>query len=375
MDEVDITIIGAGVVGLAIAAELSGQYDNIIVLERHPAYGRETSSRNSEVMHAGIYYPNGSLKARLCVEGLELLYGYCERHSIPHSKIGKLIVATEQSEFAQLEELMAQGLRNGVSGLSIIDGASLTDLEPNVAALAAIYSPRTGIIDSHSLMKYLYADATASGVTFSFGSEVDRITPGKDGNVIGIRDEDYNFSSKVVINSAGLFADRIAGLAGIDIEKAGYKLSYYKGSYFSYSKASPVKRLVYPLPHKDLTGLGVHATLDLAGRLRFGPDAEHVDAPDYTVDAGKADSFYNGASRFIRGLEKAAFVADMAGIRPKLQGGGVRDFIIKNEIGRGMNGFINLIGIESPGLTACLSIAKYVSALVGDSHLLKRVIA
>jgi len=370
MDEVNITIVGAGVVGLAIAAELSGQYDNIVVLEKHAAYGQETSSRNSEVMHAGIYYPNGSLKARLCVEGLELLYGYCEKHSVPHSKIGKLIVATEQSEFAQLDELLAKGTRNGVSGLSIIEGPAITALEPNVIALAAIYSPRTGIIDSHSLMKYLHADANTSGVTFSFGSEVNRITPGKDGSVIGIKNEDYTFLSKVVINSAGLFADQIAGLAGIDIEKAGYRLSYYKGSYFSYSKASPVKRLVYPVPHKDLTGLGVHATLDLGGRLRFGPDAEHVDAPDYTVEGRKADDFYNGASRFIRGLEKGSFVPDMAGIRPKLQGQGVKDFIIRNEVERGMNGFINLIGLESPGLTACLSIAKYVYGLVRDCQLL-----
>ena len=260
-------------------------------------------------------------------------------------------------------------------------------MEPNVNAVAAIYSPNTGIIDSHSLMSHLHGVANSSGVMFSFNTEVDSIEKQKNGYVIGtrgrkrgslgdmtrfssiksgsctrndIKNNGYKFISSLIINSAGLSADRIAAMAGIDIDKAGYRLSHCKGSYFSYAKKPPIKMLVYPVPHKDLSGLGIHATLDLGGRLRFGPDTEYVDAIDYKVDAGKRDIFYESSKNYIEGLDKESLNPDMAGIRPKIKGDGIKDFVIKHEIDRGMEGFINLTGIESPGLTASLSIAKYV---------------
>ena len=364
MDKVKITIIGAGVVGLAIAAELSREYDDIVVLENHERFGQETSSRHSEVIHSGIYYPPNSLKAGLCVDGARLLYEYCEKHSIPHSKLGKLIVASDESEVTALQELYETGIQNGVKGLTLIEENEINKMEPNVNAVAAIYSPNTGIIDSHSLMSHLHRVANASGVLFSFNTEADFIEKQKNGYVIGIKNNNYKFASSIVINSAGLSADYVAELAGVDIDTAGYRLSYCKGSYFSYSRKSPIKMLVYPVPHKDLSGLGIHATLDLSGRLRFGPDAEYVDAIDYKVDAGKRDVFYESAKNYIKGLDKEALNPDMAGIRSKIKGEGIKDFVIKHEVSKGMEGFINLIGIESPGLTASLSIAKYVKNMV-----------
>lgn len=364
MDKVKITIIGAGVVGLAIAAELSQEYDDIVVLEKHEKFGQETSSRNSEVIHSGIYYPPNSLKAELCVDGARLLYEYCEKYSIPHSKLGKLIVASDESEVTDLQELYDTGLNNGVKGLTLIEKDEINKMEPHVNATDALYSPNTGIIDSHSLMSHLHRVANASRVLFSFNTEVNFIEKQKNGYVIGIKNDSYKFVSSLIINSAGLSAGHIAAIAGIDIDKADYKLSHCKGSYFSYAKKPPIKMLVYPVPHKNLSGLGIHATLDLGGRLRFGPDTEYVDAIDYKVDAGKRDIFYESAKKNIKGLDKEALNPDMAGIRPKIKGEGIKDFVIKHESDRGMEGFINLIGIESPGLTASLSIAKYVNSII-----------
>ena len=366
MDEVKIAIIGAGVVGLAIAAELSRKFGDIVVLERHNAFGQEISSRNSEVIHSGIYYPEGSLKAKLCVEGAEQLYKICGQYSIPHRKLGKLIVATDQSELQRINELMKKGKKNNVKGLVILNNDEVGKIEPHANAIAALYSPNTGIIDSHSLMKHFYNMAEDNGVLFAFNSEVNRLDKENDGFVVGIQQDDYQFRSKVVINCAGLSSDYIAKLAGVDIQKNGYELKYCKGSYFSYAKPSPVKMLIYPVPHEELAGLGVHATLDLGGRLRFGPDAEYIDAIEYKVDADKKDFFYKGASKIIKGLEKDAFIPDMAGIRPKLSGKNekAKDFVIKDEAEKGLDGLINLIGIESPGLTASPAIGKMVADIV-----------
>jgi L-2-hydroxyglutarate oxidase LhgO len=368
MDEVKITIIGAGVVGLAIAAELSKNYDEVIVLEKHDKFGQETSSRNSEVIHSGIYYPHGSLKADLCVDGADQLYAICGQYSIPHKKSGKLIVATESSETHILEDLLRKGQRNNAKGIEILEGKDLLKIEPNTNAVSALYSPNTGIINSHSLMKHFYDAANSQGVLFSFNSEVELLDRDNSGYVVGIKQDRYRFRSKLIINCAGLSSDHIASLAGIDVDKSGYRLKLCKGSYFSYAKTSPVKILVYPVPHEELVGLGVHATLDLGNRLRFGPDAEYVDSVDYRVDIKKRDAFFEGALKIIPGLEKNAFIPDMAGIRPKLQGAGekTRDFIITEETERGLPGFINLIGIESPGLTASPAIAKMVTKMVAD---------
>ena len=368
MEEFEITIIGAGVVGLAIAAELSAKYEKILVLEKHSTFGQETSSRNSEVIHSGIYYPQNSLKARLCVEGAELLYAICREYSIPHKKTGKLIAAIEQSELKILEELLEKGKANGVKDLLLLDEHNVKKIEPKINAAAAIYSPNTGIIDSHSLMKHFFNVAQERGVLVAFNSEVCMLNKEKDGFAVGIKQDDYKFKTKIVINSAGLSSDYIAGLSGINLQKNTYELKYCKGSYFSYAKPSPVRMLIYPVPHKELEGLGVHATVDLRERLRFGPDTEYIENIDYKVDAGKKDSFYKGAIKIIPGLDKDAFTPDMSGIRPKLQGPGekTRDFVIKEETGNGLPGLINLIGIESPGLTASPAIAKMVTDIVSN---------
>jgi L-2-hydroxyglutarate oxidase LhgO len=366
MDEVRITVIGAGVIGLSIASELSAKYDNIVVLEKHHGFGQEISSRNSEVIHSGIYYPQGSLKTRLCVEGAELLYGICKKYSIPHKKLGKLIVATDSSELQTLEKLFENGERNNVKDLAILEKHDIDKIEPRTNGIAAIYSPNTGVIDSHSLMKYFFNNAKDKGVLFAFHSEIELLSKEKDGFLIGIKENKYRFKSEVVINCAGLSSDFIASLAGIDIQKSGYKLKFCKGSYFSYAKTSPIKMLIYPVPHKELIGLGVHATLDLGNRLRFGPDTEYVESIDYIVDINKKDAFYESASKIIPGLEKDAFTPDMAGIRPKLHGPNeeLKDFIIRDETENGIPGLINLIGIESPGLTASPAIAAMVADIV-----------
>lgn len=366
MSRVNITIIGAGVVGLAIATELSKQYTDIVVLEQHGQFGQEISSRNSEVIHSGIYYPLHFLKTKLCIEGRNLLYEFCDKFAVPYSKIGKLIVAAEQSEINHLYELYRNGVQNGVSGLTFIGKEEINKMEPHVNAIAAIYSSETGIIDSHSLMKRLYEAAKSNGVLFSFNSKVNFVQKEGNGFVIGIENDDFKLMSAMVINSAGLASDDIAALAGVDIDMAGYHIEYCKGSYFSYSKPSPVRRLIYPLPNSNLSGLGVHATMDLSGRLRFGPDEEYIDSIDYKVKQDKRDAFYQSAVKIINGLDKDAFVPDMAGIRPKIKGDSLNDFIIKHEIDIGLEGLINLIGIESPGLTACIGIAKYVHNIVGD---------
>lgn len=368
MEKIDITIIGAGVVGLAVAAELSAPGRTVAVLERNDGCGRETSSRNSGVIHSGIYYPEGSLKARLCVEGAGLLFGLCRKAGIPHRRTGKLIVATEEQERAGLEALFENGRRNSVADLRLLDRADIARREPAVDAIAAILSPRTGIIDVHALMDHLHGTAAGNGALFAFRSEADRITRETRGFTVGIKGERERFFSRIVVNCAGLAADRVAALADVAIDRERWRLRFCKGSYFSYAGPSPVSTLVYPLPHKGLAGLGVHATLDLGGRLRFGPDVEYTERISYTVDGSKRDRFFEAASRFIRSLRKEAFLPEMAGIRPKLSGPGepARDFVISDGSELGLPGFINLIGIESPGLTAAPAIARHVGSLVKE---------
>jgi len=353
-------------IGLAIAAELSAQYRDIVVLEKHESYGRETSSRNSEVIHSGIYYPEGSLKSLLCREGAEHLYNLCGTFGIPHKKPGKVIIATAPEELATLEEVFRKGMANQVPDLVMLDGNDLRRLEPHTNGIAAVYSPRTGIVDSHALMTHLYNTARDRGATFAFNSELDWLSRASDHFVVGVKEGQYRFRSRIVINAAGLRSDHVAGLAGLNADKLGYRIRFCKGSYFCYQKPSPVNMLVYPVPHEELVGLGVHATLDMGMRLRFGPDVEYVSDLDYRVVEEKQDIFFAGAAKIIPGLDRDAFSPDMAGIRPKLQGPGekTRDFVISEESGNGMPGLVNLIGIESPGLTASLAIAKKVAEMV-----------
>jgi L-2-hydroxyglutarate oxidase LhgO len=370
MDEVKITIIGAGVIGLSVAAELSNLYTDILVLEKNVHFGQETSSRNSEVIHAGLYYPSDSLKLKVCLEGADCLYDLCEKASIPYKRLGKLIVATESCELEPLEDLFRNATARGARDLKILDHREIHALEPNITGIAGIYSPSTGIIDTHSLMKHLARLARSKGVDIVYNSEVYIVQKEGSGFRIGIRQDDYRFMSQVVINCAGLFSDRIASLAGIDIDQKGYRLYLCKGNYFSYAKPSPINRLVYPLPGSHY--LGIHATLDMGSRLRFGPDAEYVTEIDYQVNdnikGDRAERFYQAARKIIPCLESESIVPDMSGIRPKIQGphDPFKDFIIKEESDCGLDGLINLIGIESPGLTACQAIGRMVAGLVAD---------
>ncbi|MGA1863495.1 MAG: NAD(P)/FAD-dependent oxidoreductase [bacterium] len=366
MDETKITIIGAGIIGLAIAAELSKNFSDIFVIEKNDNFGQETSSRNSEIIHAGIYYPKNSLKFKLCREGSAYLYETCKMASIPCKQIGKIIIATEKAELSPLEKLFKNGKTNGLEELQLLDGNDMKKIEPGTNAIAGIYSPRTGIVDSHALMKYFVTMSKNNGVEIVYQSEVNFLSKETEKFVVGLERDEYLFKSKIVINCAGLFSDKIASFIGLDPDKLGYRIHFCKGDYFCYTKASPVSLLVYPLPDEFCTGLGIHATLDMGSRLRFGPDDEYVPEIDYKVDHNKADKFYKAAQKIIPNLEKDSIVADMSGIRPKIQGPNesFRDFIIKNESESDLNGFINLIGIESPGLTSCIAIARMVSDMV-----------
>lgn len=369
MPDVGVTIVGAGVVGLAIAARLSQKHKSIVVLEKNAKYGLETSSRNSEVIHAGIYYTPGSLKARLCVEGRDELYHLCKQHNIAHRQITKLIVATEERERKKLEEIFQNGKNNGVP-LELLDAVATRALEPNVHAVASVYSPMTGILSAHELMDYFYHGALNNGATIQMRAELVGIQKVAGGYLLSINEGSYHssFTSEVVINAAGLHADEIAAQVGIDIDRAGYRQVYAKGSYFAVSpaKAKLLSRLVYPVPSRE--SLGVHALIDWGGRLKFGPDFEYLPnrTLDYAVDDKKRAAFAASIRRIVPAITEEDLSPDMAGIRPKLQRSGEppRDFVIVHEKERGLEGFVNLIGIESPGLTASPAIARYVEALL-----------
>lgn len=365
-DLFNITIIGSGVVGLAIAEELSAKHSNVLLVEKNTSYGQETSSRHSEVIHAGIYYPPGFLKAHFCREGNRLLYELCRKRDIPHKMLGKLVVATNDEENNELHKIKDHAEHNGVNNLSFLSQSQIRALEPEVRATAALLSPSTGIIDSHSLMRSFYVNTQSNGTVIAFRSEVTSIHFDNDKYELEISNGEYRFQTRVLINSAGLHSDRIAALAGIDIEREGYRLKYCKGNYFSASPAPKLKHLIYPVPTNNYEGLGIHATLDLSGRVRFGPDTEHVDNLEYTVDEEKKEAFYKSIRRYLPGIKLESLNPEMSGIRPKLQGPGepYRDFVIKEERDLGYPGLINLIGIESPGLTACIPIARHVSSLV-----------
>lgn len=357
------TIIGAGVVGLAVASALSRDERDIFILEKNATHGRGISSRNSEVIHAGIYYPPGSLKARLCVEGSALLYETCAAHAIPHRKTGKLIIATTDRERETLEELRANAELNGTGSLALLDGGRLRGMEPNVRAVAGLHSPATGIISAHSLMDHYLRSARARGVEIVYETSVtgiERVPEGYRITTAGPGGEVFEIVSERVVNAAGLHADKIAGMLGMR-----YSHHYCKGDYFSINDAGKgtVQRLIYPVPEANHVGLGIHLTLDLNGRMRLGPDAAYIArAEEYRVDAGKRDRFYEAAARYLPFLRKEQVVPDMAGIRPKLQGPGegFRDFVISEDL----PGFVNLVGIESPGLTAAPAIARRVTALL-----------
>jgi len=373
MEKIDITIVGAGVIGLAIAAELSKAYKDIFVIEKNTSFGQETSSRNSEVIHAGIYYPKDSLKAKTCVEGNRLIYELCQENNIPHRRVGKIIVAVAEEELVDLERLLYNGSSCGAEGLRIISKKELKVLEPKVDGVAGLFSPNTGIIDSHRLMEYFLQRAKENSAEVVYNTQVTAIEKMNDGYKVSVKDaqaEDFSFKTKILINSAGLNSDLLAGLVGIDIDSSSYRLKYSKGQYFRVAnrKANFISRLIYPVPNLKSGGLGIHATLDLGGGLRLGPDDEYItrENPDYSVDVQRKEIFYQSIKSFLSFIELDDLSPDIAGIRPKLQGEDedFRDFVISDESEKGLPGFINLIGIESPGLTSSPAIARYVKKII-----------
>ena len=366
--DTDVVVIGAGVVGLACARELAARGRDVLLIERHERFGVETSSRNSEVVHAGIYYPAGSLKARLCVRGNRSLYAWCASHGVPHARLGKLIVATSADEEPKLEQILQQALANDVTTLRPLTAAEVRGIEPHVRATRGIWSPDTGIVDSHQLMASLLADAQARGITVALRHEVVGAQPAPGGYRLTARSdaETTTLEARSVVNAAGLDADSVAALPGLDVERCGYRQHYARGHYFRVHprKQGLARHLVYPAP--STTHLGIHVTFDLAGGMRLGPDLEYLPGrtQDYEVPERLRAVFLTAASRYLEGLELEDLAPDLAGIRPKLQAPGApqRDFVIREESARGLPGWVNLVGIESPGLTCCLEIATMVAA-------------
>ncbi|MCU1278786.1 MAG: Aminobutyraldehyde dehydrogenase [bacterium] len=368
----DVAVVGGGVVGLACARELAARGRSVLLLERHARYGEETSSRNSGVVHAGIYYPTGSTKAELCVRGNRSLYQWCEERDVPFARVGKYIVAVEAAEEPALAEIAARARANGAVEVEPCGLEALRSAEPHVRAVAALWSPRTGIVDAAALMRSLFA-ACADGVDFAFRRRVVAVERDDRGAwILTARDPSGAKESAVaaqVVNAAGLDADELAALAGIDVDACGYRQRFVKGSYFRLrsSKSSLVRHLVYPVPPRDQAGLGVHVTLELDGSVRLGPDVEPISRVyDYRVDADRASAFAAAASRYLPGICARDLSPDQAGIRPKLRAadGAVPDFVVREESAVGLPGWVNLVGIESPGLTCCLEIATRVATLL-----------
>jgi L-2-hydroxyglutarate oxidase LhgO len=370
LSETNVVIIGAGVIGLAIAAELAGHKQRVYVFEKNNSFGLETSSRNSQVVHAGIYYPPDSLKAQLCVEGKELLYDVCERYGIGYHKTGKIIVAVDNSDVGELERIREQGRQSGVDDLGLLSRGEVKRLEPDVEGVAGLLSPSSGIVDCHSLMSFLYKQAIETQAKFVFNTEVVGIEKGVDRYRVEVREgeEVSEMATRVVVNAAGLGSDEIAQLVGIDIDAVGYRLHYCKGEYFSLNTGGrfTVGRLIYPVPGQ--ASLGIHVTPDLGGAIRLGPSEQYVDDIDYSVDESQRETFYRSVKRFLPPIDIEDLAPDFAGVRPKLQasGEGFRDFVISHEDGTGFPGLINLVGIESPGLTACPAIARKVAGMVRE---------
>lgn len=362
-----VLVIGAGVVGLAVARAAALAGHEVIVAEAADAIGTGISSRNSEVIHAGMYYPTGTLRAKFCPRGNRMLYGFCESHGVAHRRCGKFIVATNAAECTRLEAIHAQGLINGVEGLDLIGGNAARDHEPELSCSAALVSPSTGIIDGHGYMLALQGDLEAHGGAIAFETPVERLTPMPHGWRVrfGGR-EPGHLDVDAAINCAGLSAQEVARAIEGYPQTRIPKQVLAKGNYFAYAGRPAFTRLIYPTPVDG--GLGVHVTLDLAGRMRFGPDVEWIETLDYDVDAGRAASFYARIRTYWPGLPDGTLVADYAGIRPKLTGPGepAADFMIEGPAEHGMPGLVNLFGIESPGLTSSLPIADEAVALLRD---------
>ncbi len=365
MNEVDCIVIGAGVIGLSVARALSRRGREVIILEGERHFGMHTSSRNSEVIHAGIHYEPNSLKARMCVAGRDLLYRYCAERGIPHRRCGKFTVATDDTQLARLDKIESNARASGVFDLEWLDRREARRAEPELECVRALSSPSTGIIDSHVLMQSLLADAEANGANIAYDTKVSalRATPG--GIEIAINAESMPVvRARVVVNAAGLQADRVA--SSIQDFPAQFipKVQFAKGSYFALSGGSPFSRLIYPAPPPG-GHLGIHMTIDLGGAARFGPDSEWVHSLDYAVDPQRVALFAEAIRQYWPGLDARRLYPAYAGIRPKISGPGepTRDFCISGPTEHGVAGVVNLFGIESPGLTASLALGEYIAAL------------
>ena len=376
MDSVDAIVIGAGVVGLAVARALARQGLETLVVEREDTIGTGTSSRNSEVIHAGLYYAPGSLKARLCVDGREQLYTYCASRGIAHSRCGKLIVATSAEQVPALEALMQRARANGVDDLALLSAAEAIALEPELRCDAALLSPSSGIVDSHALMLALQGDLEHAGGAVVLRSPVEGVVcvgPDDRGHRVEVGGaEPMPMRARFVVNAAGLHAPALAArFEGLDARHVP-RAHFSKGSYYALAGRAPFRRLVYPMPQD--AWLGVHLTLDLAGAARFGPDAQWLDVAsadeiDYRVDPARADGFYADIRRYWPGLPDGALQPAYSGVRPKIHGPGepAPDFLIQGPQEHGVAGLVNLFGIESPGLTSCLALADEVLVRLGVS--------
>ena len=366
IEQIEAVVIGAGVIGLACARTLASRGIETLILEQHDDFGQETSSRNSEVIHAGLYYPSDTLKASLCVEGNRKLYDYCSTRGISYKRCGKLIVATQEAQIAHLRKLQEQAIHNGVSDTRMLDRHEAQVLEPALHCVAALHSPSTGIIDSHAVMLSLLGEAEAHGAVFSPHSTVQAIEARKGAIRLEVTSggTEMLLEAALVINATGLSAVALAHTT------RGYPPSLIpsaylaKGNYYALAGRSPFSHLVYPVPEEG--GLGVHLTLDLGGQARFGPDVEWVDQVDYSVDPRRADRFYAEVRKYWPALPDDSLMPAYSGIRPKISGPGLpaADFLIQGPESHGIAGLVNLFGIESPGLTACLPIAEHASRLL-----------
>jgi len=367
MDQVDCVVVGAGVVGLAVARALALAGRDVMVLEAADAIGTGTSSRNSEVIHAGIYYPAGSLKARLCVQGKALLYDYCAQRGIGHRRCGKLIVATSEAQVAQLASIIDKAATNGVNDLVLLTREQARSLEPQLECVAAVHSPSTGIVDSHALMLALQGDLEHAGGVVALNSPL-ALAECAQSAINLVANDGTRLQAQTVVNAAGLHAVALARrFAGLD--PALVPPAYFaKGNYFTLSGRSPFSRLIYPVP--EAAGLGVHLTLDLGGQAKFGPDVQWVPSPDdLGVDPSRGDAFYAEVRKYWPALKDGALNPDYAGMRPKINAPheAAKDFLIQGPADHGVAGLVNLFGIESPGLTSALAIGDYVAALVAHA--------
>ena len=363
-DQVDCVVVGAGVVGLAVARTLALQGREVMVLEAADAIGTGTSSRNSEVIHAGLYYPTGSLKARLCVQGRDLLYAYCAAHGVPHRRCGKLLVATSAEQLAGLRSIQARAAANGVLDLQWLDHDAARALEPALECVAALHSPSTGIVDSHALMLALQGDLEHAGGLVALNSPLALAKCAQDAIFLEAKDG-TRLQARTVVNAAGLHAPSLARqFSGLDARHVP-AAHFAKGSYFTLTGKAPFSHLIYPVP--EAAGLGVHLTLDLGGQAKFGPDVQWVDsADDLLVDPARGDAFYAEVRKYWPDLRDGALAPGYAGIRPKIHGASApaADFLIQGPRDHGVPGLVNLFGIESPGLTSALTIADHVRHLV-----------